>query len=104
MVTDTGGATATNGTGNYAIFGQGITSSFSGNILTTVTGPSNSTSSAYGIFVPNGFSAIAVRNQVFSSFFGIYFDGTAGSGKYQDNLTVNVTSPFEGGTDAGGNN
>jgi hypothetical protein len=33
-----------------------------------------------------------------------YESGSGSTGKYRDNLTFGVTTPFTGGTDAGNNN
>ena len=51
---------------------------------------------AYGIFTDG--STIIRANQIAGCHTGIY------GGKIQDNLTVNCTTPFSNGTDAGGNN
>jgi hypothetical protein len=50
---------------------------------------------------------MALDNRIHGPARGIVFSaGGAGPGigKYRDNLTLNVTTPFIGGTDAGGNN
>jgi hypothetical protein len=59
------------------------------NVINKVTGPST----GYGIVY-----AFAVRNVIANSDVGVY------GGKYQNNLTSNVTTPFTSGVDAGGNN
>lgn len=63
------------------------------NIINGVTGPNGSASGSYGIV-----RGISVRNALSDSNVGV--DG----GKYQNNLTINVTTPFIPGVDAGGNN
>jgi hypothetical protein len=63
------------------------------NIINRVTGPSGNPTFCYGILY-----SIAVRNAISNSESGVF------GGKYQNNLTSNVTTPFVGGTDAGGNN
>jgi hypothetical protein len=44
---------------------------------------------------------LVVNNRITGADRGIDFLGT---GKYRDNLTADVTTPFFGGTDAGNNN
>lgn len=106
VITNIGGATPTNGTGNYGVFVQGNPGSFTieHNVIGGITGPNGSTSPnlSAGVYV-NGTSALLSRNKFFSSGGGIYFTSTA-LGKFQDNLTINVTTPFTNGGDAGGNN
>ena len=61
---------------------------------------------ARGILIGDGFSnsnALAVNNRITGVARGIEFPGN-GEGKYRDNLTFDVTTPFTGGTDAGNNN
>ena len=56
---------------------------------------------AYGIFFLSGADAIAVNNRISTTAVGIDFGDT---GKYRDNLTLGVSIPFLGGTNAGNNN
>jgi len=56
---------------------------------------------ARGIDLIGGPGGMAVNNRITGADIGIQFDG---SGKYRDNLTFGVTTPFTGGTDAGNNN
>jgi hypothetical protein len=57
---------------------------------------------AYGILVV-GLDTLVVNNRITDSPNGIYFG--ASGGKYRDNLTTSVTTPYSGwGTDAGNNN
>ncbi len=103
VITNIGGATAANGTGNFGIYllgGGGFT--IDNNVISGITGPSNDSGDAYGIFVYSGTSLVS-RNKIYGAYYGLYYTGYA-SGKYQDNLTIGTTSSFNGGTDAGGNN
>jgi hypothetical protein len=48
---------------------------------------------------------LVVNNRIANATRGIEYDaGTGSTGKYRDNLTFTVTTPFTGGTDAGNNN
>jgi len=64
-----------------------------------ITGVVGDTGATYGIRISNSDNVIARGNTVTSADFGIYFDGS--TGKYMDNLTSNVTTPFTGGTAVG---
>lgn len=60
-----------------------------------------------GIYLKGGSgntSAFAIRNTIANCAYGIYGDTGNYAPKYQDNLTVNCTTPFTGAVDAGGNN
>ena len=50
-----------------------------------------------------GDNALVVGNRITAAPWGVLFFGGA-IGKYRDNLTSGVSQPFQGGTDAGGNN
>lgn len=54
-------------------------------------------------FSGNGRDFLVVNNRIIGMREGIRFEHGA-TGKYRDNLTSGVTTPFSGGTDAGGNN
>lgn len=62
---------------------------------------------AVGIFINAG-SALAVNNRINEADVGLGFfvnSLTTSTGKYRDNLTFDVTTPYAGsGTDAGNNN
>src|SRR5262249_22629251 len=61
------------------------------------------TGTAYGILVSaTATGAFIVQNRITEADVGIFFNG--GTGKYRDNLTFDVTTPYTGGTDAGNNN
>ena len=56
---------------------------------------------AWGIGLNGVTGGLVVNNRITTADRGIEFLGT---GKYRDNLTSGVTTPFTGGTDAGNNN
>ena len=58
---------------------------------------------AIGIQLQQTTGALAVNNRVTTADQGIIFAGF-GTGKYRDNLTFDVATPYVGGTDAGNNN
>jgi len=58
--------------------------------------------SSYGISVVNSTTALVIGNRISATVFGVSF-GNGAQGKYRDNLTFNVTTPFTGGTNGGGN-
>jgi hypothetical protein len=60
---------------------------------------------SYGILVVNADDVMIVNNRLYDSQYGIFFSPEEGgsSGKFRDNLTTSVTTPFTGGNDAGGN-
>jgi nitrous oxidase accessory protein NosD len=66
----------------------------------------SSTGSTYGIYISSTNNALAAGNRIISGIisadFGIYYSNS--TGKYMDNLTSNVTTPFVGGTAVGTNN
>lgn len=55
------------------------------------------------IFISGGGNAAAINNRISEAHFGIY-SGGLNWGKYRDNITVNVGTPYTGGTDIGNNN
>ncbi len=57
-----------------------------------------------GMFIQSK-NAFVVGNRLGRLYSGIWFDLlTQGGGKYRDNVSVNVTVPYTGGTDIGNNN
>lgn len=54
-----------------------------------------------GIYVGSSAAVQVIGNQIWQGTTGVYY--TLSSGKYRDNLTVGVTTPYSGGTDAGNN-
>ena len=61
----------------------------------------SSTSNTFGVLMVNSSDLLVAGNRIISAVFGIYY--TATTGKYMDNLTSNVTTPFTGGTPVGTN-
>jgi hypothetical protein len=55
------------------------------------------------IFLSGGSNMVAVNNRITEANFGIY-SGGLNWGKYRDNITVNVSTPYTGGTSIGNNN
>jgi len=55
-----------------------------------------------GISIQSADDVLVVGNRVTNAAFGVHFNSA--TGKYRDNLTSNVGTPFLGGTDAGNNN
>jgi hypothetical protein len=67
-------------------------------VIKTVPPPGGTT---YGIFFV-GTGGLAVNNRITAADYGIaYF---LSPGKYRDNITSSVTTPFSGGTDICNNN
>src|SRR6266542_6279886 len=60
------------------------------------------TGTAHGIFFSAVTGGLAVNNRITEADKGISYSGS--TGKYRDNVTFDVTSPFNGGTDIGNNN
>ena len=57
---------------------------------------------SYGIYFSSVIGGFAVDNRITTADQGIYFNGS--TGKYRDNLTFGVSTPFFGGTAIGSNN
>ncbi len=68
-------------------------------IITVYSGAAGSV----GILVNHGTNVFIVGNRVNGAVGGVSF-ASPSTGKYRDNLTVNVATPYTGGTDAGSNN
>ena len=88
-------------------FDYGIHAANSNGILiqaNSVQNPTPSPAFSFGIIVPFSQNAQIVDNRVSDVEVGISYSSSA-TGKYRDNLTDGVATPFDGtGTDAGGNN
>ncbi len=66
--------------------------------------PTLSAASSFGILIPFSQDAQVVNNRISGVQVGVAYSSGA-TGKYRDNLTNGVATPFDGtGTDAGGNN
>lgn len=59
-------------------------------------------SSSTGIVLQSARDAVVTRNRVLGTGVGIAFSSS--TGRYRDNLTMGVTTPYLGGTNAGANN
>ena len=55
-----------------------------------------------GIFIDSSNDVLLAGNHITRVPYGVFYSNS--TSKYMDNLTSNVTTPFTGGTDAGGNN
>jgi Right handed beta helix region len=55
-----------------------------------------------GVGVQGSTDALVMANRVLGAAEGVHFSGS--SGKYRDNVTAGVVTPYVGGTDAGNNN
>ena len=69
----------------------------------TVTDTISDTANSYAIYV-EGIGVFVRNNNLANADFGIYFSSGSDGGKYFNNLTFDVTTPFTGGTAIGGNN
>jgi hypothetical protein len=58
---------------------------------------------AVGILLDGVVDVLAVNNRITNADIGIQY-GIGATGKFRDNLTSGVATPFTGGTDAGNNN
>jgi len=96
----------TTATDGYAGYGLHLISAdgavVEGNRIDNVSS-GRGTNNTRGISIENSMDVLATGNRVTRVGYGIYYDlGT--TGKYMDNLTSNVTTPFTGGTPVGTNN
>jgi hypothetical protein len=103
QVVATGGTTVFGANANaFGLFVQGAGPRVLNNdVIDTVK---QGTGTATGIFLGDGgvSSGLAVNNRITVADIGIDF--SLGTGKYRDNLTIGVTTPYTGGTDVGNNN
>jgi hypothetical protein len=101
QVVTTGGSTVSGANANaYGIVVTGPGPRvLNNNVITTVKQGSGT---AWGIYLFSVTSGLVVNNRITEADKGIeYFGGS--TGKYRDNLTFTVTTPFTGGTNAGDN-
>ncbi len=90
--------TGTTGVASGVVLSQSDASLVKDNLVTNTTG----SGTTYGIFL-SGSSPVSVReNDVTTADHGIFYSSS--TGKYMDNLTNDVTTPFTGGTAVGTNN
>jgi hypothetical protein len=103
QVVATGGSTvvATTSGNAFGIVALGDGPRVLDNDVITTTHQGSGT--AWDIFFGSTTGAFAVNNRIATSDRGIDYAG-ASTGKYRDNLTFDIPSPFVGGTDAGNNN
>ena len=101
QVVATGGSTVT-GTTNGNAFGIIVQGSgvrvLNNDVMTTTKVGAGL---GYGIFFNSGATGLAVNNPITVADRGIEYAGS--TGKYRDNLTFGVTTPFTGGTAVGTN-
>jgi hypothetical protein len=103
QVVATGGSTvvATTSGNAFGIVALGNGPRVLDNDVITTTKQGSGT--AWDIFISSATGAFAANNRITTSDRGIDYAG-ASTGKYRDNLTFDIPSPFLGGTDAGNNN
>jgi len=60
---------------------------------------------AVGVHIRSSTSVLVLNNRITNALRGVYFNPSDGTptGKFGNNVTSDVTTPFEGGTDLGGN-
>ena len=102
LVVGTGGSTvlATTSGNAFGIVALGMGSRVIDNDVITTTKQNGGT--AWDIFVSSATGALAVNNRITTADRGIDYAG-ASTGKYRDNLSFDIPTPFLGGTDAGNN-
>lgn len=65
---------------------------------------STDTGESFGLNVRGPSSdVLVIGNRITGADYGIFYAADGSTGKYRDNLTSGVTTPYTGGTDAGGN-
>jgi len=126
QVVDTGGSTTSTWAHGIMLFGNGaraLNNDISGTAATSsgqanglyidgvvgavvegnrIDDVSSVTGQAYGMYIWRSLGVLAAGNRITRADWGIRYN--LSGGKYKDNLTSSVTTPFTGGTDAGGNN
>ena len=60
------------------------------------------TGTSYGVYTITSNDVLVKNNRISNMNFGVYYDSS--TGKYGDNTTSGVTTPYTGGTDIGNNN
>ncbi len=100
QVVATGGSTDPGAGGDaVGIVALGVGLRVLNNEVITVTAGSGASA---GIILGEGSDGLAVNNRITSAESGIVYD--ASTGKYRDNITSSVGTPYTGGTNAGNNN
>src|SRR5262245_34032159 len=101
QVVATGGTT--NGGGNANAFGIAVGGSGVRVLNNDVIGVvKQGTGVASGIRFSGGSGSLAVNNRITQAGLGIEYAGS--TGKFRDNITFDVTTPYTGGTNIGNNN
>ena len=98
QVVDTGGSTTQVDAYGILLYGPGVralNNDISGTAATTF-------GNAFGLYLSNADGAVAEGNRITSATSGILY--SISNGKYMNNLTSNVTTPFTNGTAVGTNN
>ena len=125
-VVDTGGATWINEAYGITVFGPGAkvvnneiskttaqtsgyargmdlqSADYSLVLNNTVTDTITDTGTGYAVYIANSTGVFLRTNNLSNADNGLYFTGS--TGKYFNNLTFDVATPFTGGTPIGGNN
>jgi hypothetical protein len=101
VVANTGPTTIPGNYSSYGIVVNGSGGRVLNNDVLTVT--PTGVVFGYGILL-GGNNVLVVGNRITTADIGVDFVFLSGNGKYRDNLTSGVGTPFSGGTDAGGNN
>jgi copper-binding protein NosD len=100
QVVSTGGTTLSANADAAGIYVEGDGPRVINNdVITTVK---QGTGTSRGIYTQSSTGVLAVNNRITAADVGIAY--STSTGKYRDNLTFAVTTPFSGGTDAGNNN
>lgn len=95
------GLKATSGTPPYGIL---LSSDFKGNVYKNIiSNPQLGTESSMGIAVFGASTVLINDNEIMNTRYGIFYTSTA-TGKYKNNTTLGVTTPYTGGTSTGNNN
>ena len=126
QVVDTGGSTRNNDALSILLYGPGVralNNDISGTAATAsgaayglyirnadgavaegnrIDDVSSGTGATYGAYIFSSNDLLAVGNRITGAYYGIYYAGS--TGKYMDNLTSSVTTPFVSGTAVGTNN
>lgn len=107
QVLGTGGATDQGGyLSTFGIYAGGDNLRVLNNDVNDIR-PNGTKGSSHGIAIAQpSRAAIAANNRITRADYGIHSlgDPTANWGSYRDNITVDVTTPYTGGTDIGNNN
>jgi len=128
QVLDTGGATGTDSARGMILMGSGgraLNNNISSTTATStgtaiglhlmeangavvegnrIDGVSSGTGNTYGLHIENSNDVLIRANSIISAKFGIWFNASNSGGKYMGTLISNVTTPYQGGGTAVGDN